>query len=209
MKPILKPDRPATRSSSTHTRHRSRPPTVRTTFERRIGINVETCRLGRRSIPLDVRGLPREFVGRPALIEQLVEARDQVVLIVAPAGFGKTSLLAEWQRFDDRRWIWLEPRDVSMGVADRRQMVVVIDDAQRWGAGPAQGAGRPPARTRWRRVPDRARRPERTPAARRTTPSARTVAGGAACGSAADARGGRSRCCGGPEPNVTSTPWRC
>ena len=56
-------------------------------------------------------------------------------MIVAPAGFGKTSLLAEWQGLDERRWIWLEPGDVSTGVENARPTVVVIDDAQRWGAG--------------------------------------------------------------------------
>lgn len=48
------------------------------------------------------------IIDRPALVERLVAARAMpVVLISAPAGYGKSSLLALWRRRDDRRFAWV------------------------------------------------------------------------------------------------------
>ena len=48
------------------------------------------------------------FVPRPRLVAQLDEAlaRD-LILVCAPAGFGKTCLLAEWARRGQRPVAWL------------------------------------------------------------------------------------------------------
>jgi LuxR family transcriptional regulator, maltose regulon positive regulatory protein len=56
---------------------------------------------------------PREgFVRRPELVGRLVAARDAaLVLITAPAGYGKSTLLSEWAHCDERPFIsvTLEP----------------------------------------------------------------------------------------------------
>jgi LuxR family transcriptional regulator, maltose regulon positive regulatory protein len=54
------------------------------------------------------------FVGRPELVQRLVAARDAaLVLITAPAGYGKSALLSEWAESDHRpfAWIALDPCD--------------------------------------------------------------------------------------------------
>jgi LuxR family maltose regulon positive regulatory protein len=54
------------------------------------------------------------IVERPQLVETLLSARDQpVVLVSAPAGYGKTTLLALWRRRDERPFAW-----VSLEAAD-------------------------------------------------------------------------------------------
>src|SRR6185437_1408781 len=52
---------------------------------------------------------PREgLVQRPRLLNRLIEGRDvPLVAVVAPAGYGKTSLLAEWAEQDSRASSWL------------------------------------------------------------------------------------------------------
>ena len=53
-------------------------------------------------------------VPRPRLVRRLVEARHvPVVLLVAPAGYGKTTVLRDWAACDGRpfAWVTLEPRD--------------------------------------------------------------------------------------------------
>ena len=48
------------------------------------------------------------LVARPRLVERLEEASDrELVLVSAPAGFGKSTLLAEWVRATDRPVAWL------------------------------------------------------------------------------------------------------
>lgn len=55
------------------------------------------------------RPLSREgLLQRPRLLAQLIDGRDTpLVLLVAPAGYGKTSLLAEWAEQDSRPSTWL------------------------------------------------------------------------------------------------------
>src|SRR5262249_37453968 len=46
---------------------------------------------------VQVRGPPRGFVARPRLVERLDEGLSRrLILVCAPAGFGKTALLAAW-----------------------------------------------------------------------------------------------------------------
>jgi LuxR family maltose regulon positive regulatory protein len=50
----------------------------------------------------------QEIVKRPRLLAKLNEGRDiPLVLLTAPAGYGKTSLLAEWAAQDRRPSVWL------------------------------------------------------------------------------------------------------
>ena len=52
---------------------------------------------------------PRGLVGRPRLVRRLSEARAApFVLLVAPAGYGKTTLLSEWAACDGRRFAWID-----------------------------------------------------------------------------------------------------
>src|SRR3954470_23129900 len=69
-------------------------------------------------IPLSkvtVPELPPDFTPRTTLRRLLDEASDdQVVVVSAPAGFGKTLLLTDWVRSDEARetaWISLDPDD--------------------------------------------------------------------------------------------------
>jgi LuxR family maltose regulon positive regulatory protein len=63
---------------------------------------------------LSVPPLREGIVERPQLVETLLSSRDQpVVLVSAPAGYGKTTLLALWRRRDERPFAW-----VSLEAAD-------------------------------------------------------------------------------------------
>jgi LuxR family maltose regulon positive regulatory protein len=88
------------------------------------------------------------FVGRPALVRRLQEGRDSALaLIVAPAGYGKSTLLAQWAASDERPFVGIRlhsgDRDPVALVASlakavheaaeqpaSRGSVLVLDDAQ-------------------------------------------------------------------------------
>ena len=54
------------------------------------------------------------LIARPALVRRLAAARGvPVVLLVAPAGYGKTAVLSEWARRDGRRFAWAVARDAD------------------------------------------------------------------------------------------------
>jgi LuxR family transcriptional regulator, maltose regulon positive regulatory protein len=58
--------------------------------------------------------VPHGFISRPELVNRLLGARDAALaLITAPAGYGKSALLAEWDQRDERpfAWISLDPCD--------------------------------------------------------------------------------------------------
>ena len=78
-------------------------------------------------------------VVRTALLNRLCSTEDgAIVTIVAPAGFGKTTLLAQWAERDRRPvlWIDLEPEDDDgellearlQEVADRPGVLALVDD---------------------------------------------------------------------------------
>ena len=85
------------------------------------------------------------YVRRPDLVSRLREARDHpLVLVTAPAGYAKTSVLAEWAEQDDRpfAWVGLDSRDNNptrllnrlVEAVDRvslkgRPFVIVVDNA--------------------------------------------------------------------------------
>jgi LuxR family transcriptional regulator, maltose regulon positive regulatory protein len=85
---------------------------------------------------------PRGLVARPRLVRRLSEARDaQFVLLVAPAGYGKTTLLSEWAAADGRRFAWIDLAGADNGAdrllaavkrtlhAGQAPTVVVVDNA--------------------------------------------------------------------------------
>jgi LuxR family transcriptional regulator, maltose regulon positive regulatory protein len=84
----------------------------------------------RRRVPrikVAVPALPRGFVSRPRLLSVLDRAPDVMVTVVcAPAGSGKTLLLADWARRrggDDTAWVSLDGDDND----DRRFWSAVLD----------------------------------------------------------------------------------
>jgi LuxR family transcriptional regulator, maltose regulon positive regulatory protein len=67
---------------------------------------------------------PRGLVGRKRLVRRLSEARDApLVLLVAPAGYGKTTLLSEWAACDGRRFAWI---DLAAGDIDPDRLVAAV-----------------------------------------------------------------------------------
>jgi LuxR family maltose regulon positive regulatory protein len=51
------------------------------------------------------------IVPRPRLVEGLASAEAPIVAVVAPPGFGKTTVLAQWQSVDERPFAWLSLDD--------------------------------------------------------------------------------------------------
>jgi LuxR family transcriptional regulator, maltose regulon positive regulatory protein len=82
------------------------------------------------------------LVSRPRLVELIGSAGGaRVVVVAAPAGYGKTALLAEWSRMQDRPVVWLtldewdnEPHALLSGLA------AAVSRAHR--AGEPEGLGR-------------------------------------------------------------------
>jgi LuxR family maltose regulon positive regulatory protein len=81
-------------------------------------------------------------VPRAHLLRRLVACRDTpVVLIVGPAGYGKTTLAAEWTLRDERPFTWVtlggdDAADAALRAVDSTRLhpdphVIVVDDAQR------------------------------------------------------------------------------
>ena len=52
-------------------------------------------------------GLGRQILSRPRLVEVLAASDSPVGVLVAPPGFGKTTLLAQWDESDERPFAWL------------------------------------------------------------------------------------------------------
>ncbi len=68
--------------------------------------------------------LPETSVSRTALVNHLRTHDAQVVLVTAPAGYGKTTLLAQWTRRDPRRFAWVrvhgagdDPDELALRIA--------------------------------------------------------------------------------------------
>src|SRR3954471_20186402 len=71
------------------------------------------------------------LVGRDRLLRRLLGARDvPLVLLLAPAGYGKTTLLCQWAQRDARPFTWLEREEVADAVDGLEvPSVLVVDDA--------------------------------------------------------------------------------
>src|SRR3954468_8342298 len=82
-------------------------------------------------------------VRRARLVRRLVGCRDRpVALITAPAGYGKTTLLAEWELRDARPFTWSAADDadgallaVQAAVSAGAPRVIVLDEAERVASG--------------------------------------------------------------------------
>jgi LuxR family maltose regulon positive regulatory protein len=80
------------------------------------------------------------MVPRARLVRRLVGiGAVPIVTLVAPAGYGKTTVLAEWAMRDERSFRWLGPDDdpeqalrtIATAAARRIPQVTVLDDAHR------------------------------------------------------------------------------
>jgi LuxR family transcriptional regulator, maltose regulon positive regulatory protein len=61
----------------------------------------------------------RTSVPRPALLERLIGAADaRLAVVVAPAGYGKSTLLAQWAERDERRFVWIALDQLAVGSAE-------------------------------------------------------------------------------------------
>jgi LuxR family maltose regulon positive regulatory protein len=87
---------------------------------------------------------PPGFVSRPRLLEGLQEGLARgLVLVCAPAGFGKATLLADWARQGRRPVAWLSLDQADSDPAQFWRHVVAAFDRVRPGD---RGAGRRAAR---------------------------------------------------------------
>jgi len=67
---------------------------------------------------------PHGSIPRARLVRRLREAREApLVLLVAPAGYGKTTLLSEWAGCDGRRFAWI---DLGAGDHDSDRLVASV-----------------------------------------------------------------------------------
>src|SRR4051812_2424980 len=74
--------------------------------------------------------LPRDLVDRPRLVDALVAATDvRVVVIGAAAGYGKTTLLRQWEHSDPRRFARPSGGAARVERALRTAAVVVLDES--------------------------------------------------------------------------------
>lgn len=90
------------------------------------------------------------LVGRPELVRTLAQARRAALtLVVAPPGYGKSMLLADWAEYDERPFVWLAPRDRWRAGP---RLLDGGDAADQTSAAGAPGNGRDPLVARVRRI---------------------------------------------------------
>lgn len=87
---------------------------------------------GESHAPLAAQLTPPRFshalVERPRLLRRLREAKPALVLVDAPAGYGKTTLLAQWAAVEPRPVAWLALRDAdSDGVTFASHVAHALD----------------------------------------------------------------------------------
>ena len=70
---------------------------------------------------------PDMAVNRTALVNQLRTQAAPVVLVTAPAGYGKSTLLAQWASRDQRPFAWVHV-DETDSTADLARMIVEAID---------------------------------------------------------------------------------
>jgi LuxR family maltose regulon positive regulatory protein len=76
------------------------------------------------------RALERGLVTRARLVRRLMDARDlPLVVLAAPAGYGKTTTLLEWAQHDPRSFVWLSLERVHDDPDDLRAALAVTTAA--------------------------------------------------------------------------------
>ena len=97
-------------------------------------------------LPAPYRDLGEGLVARARLVRRLTEVHDiALAVLVAPAGYGKTTTLLEWAQYDERPFAWValhraddEAEHLRASVARAtdpltrrgRDFVLVLDDVQ-------------------------------------------------------------------------------
>ena len=64
-------------------------------------------------LPRQPDRFPRPLVDRPALVRRLTTSRAPLAVLSAPAGYGKTAVLAQWEKADRRPFVWIALDDRS------------------------------------------------------------------------------------------------
>src|SRR4051812_29692100 len=59
----------------------------------------------------------RHIIKRPRLTRMLDETNAGIIMLIAPAGYGKTTLAREWLSQGDRRYAWYRVTPSSVDVA--------------------------------------------------------------------------------------------
>ncbi len=59
----------------------------------------------------------RRIIRRPRLTSMLDESTARIRMLIAPAGYGKTTLAREWLGEDERRDVWYRGGPASADVA--------------------------------------------------------------------------------------------
>ena len=109
-----------------------------------VDLAPEWARASRIVARQPIPGFRADFVRRPRLIERLREARSAtLVLLTAPAGYGKTTLLAEWAAEDERPFVWVRlidaDNDPALFVAS---VIEALDERRETVRGRARDTGR-------------------------------------------------------------------
>ena len=76
------------------------------------GTGRATCRLRLEDSPAQ-----RHIIKRPRLTKLLDTAETRIILLIAPAGYGKTTLAREWTTQRGRRGLWYRARVGASDVA--------------------------------------------------------------------------------------------
>jgi ATP/maltotriose-dependent transcriptional regulator MalT len=84
--------------------------------------------------PLPFKVVVPEFrsglISRPQLVASLTDPDAPIVVVSAPAGYGKTTLLAEWASVDERPFAWLSVTEPENELARLiRDLAVALDEA--------------------------------------------------------------------------------
>jgi LuxR family maltose regulon positive regulatory protein len=92
-------------------------------------------------IALGVPEPAADEISRTALVNRLRTHRSEVVLIVAPAGYGKTTAVAQWARRDARSfsWVTIEYDVDAAGLAGLLALAIAADDPEPGFAAMRQG----------------------------------------------------------------------
>jgi LuxR family transcriptional regulator, maltose regulon positive regulatory protein len=98
-------------------------------------------------MPISRRRLPKHALDRPRLLRRLEASEAQVVAVIAPAGYGKTTLLAQFAALSKRPVVWLTLDDsaadsVALADALAAELMLVFPRAKfaAWKAATALGA---------------------------------------------------------------------
>jgi len=87
-----------------------------------------------------LRGRDRRLIQRPALVRKLIAGRERpLALVLAPPGYGKSTLLAQWEQADERVFIWASvgrgwpklAQLIRSAHAQHQTFVLVVDEADR------------------------------------------------------------------------------